>query len=308
MRGFLQIILFVVAGLSVGTASAEAMKQYKIMDNHGFGQPIAAYTVNVPQSWAVEGQIVWNKPCSGKDHYELVFTARSADGRTGYRIMPGHQILWIDSVVSGFDPQLAQMILAQDEASRNDLRTQFRNSNCHVGKVSGTQQLLQELVLTDRPAGTIVDSSMPDQALMTSFKSTFPTSEPGMKIFYDAVIVELRYPLAGQPVEESLFLSWYMFQLEPLDPTMGTLHQQTVVDSLRFAWIAPERRESDRADLQAIVGSFKINPEWDAKIQEFRRKIASQNQVSAAERERRRLEDEARRDVQHQQFLDYIQQ
>jgi len=305
----MKYFIWVLFGLLVaGPAIAQPMKTYEIIDAQGFGAPITAYTVSVPQSWSAEGQIVWNKPCSGNDYFELIFTARSPDGRTGYRIMPGFQISWINSVVSGFDPQLAQIVLAQDEAQRNEMRTKFRNSNCHVGQVTGSDQLLQELVLTNRPAGTVVKKTVRDEATLAALKTTFEVNQPGMKSFYDALVVELEYPLGGAPVEETLFFSWYLFQFEPLDPTMGTFLQQTFVDSLRFAWLAPERRQADQAELAAIVGSLKVNPVWDQKIAEFYRKIAKNSQATAAERERQRQLAEARRDVQHQQFLEYIQQ
>lgn len=294
--------------ISFNTGFTEPTRTVQIMDKQGFGTPLVAYTIEVPQSWSAEGQILWNKPCSGNDYYELVFVAKSADGRTGYRIKPGHQVIWIDSVVTGFDPATAQMILAQDEAQRNKMRTQFRNSNCHVGKVTGSDQLLQQLVLRSRPRDAKRVSTAKNEPMLKSYKQTFGPDMPGLRTFYDATIVKLAYLLGGAPIEETLFFSWYMFQLEPLDAGYGVFSQQTFVESIRFVWLAPERRAQDEAALATVTSSLKVGAEWQRQIDEFRAKIARQNREDQAERDRRRKRDEARRDAEHQQFIEWIQQ
>ncbi|MDY6859015.1 MAG: hypothetical protein SWN98_06730 [Pseudomonadota bacterium] len=295
----------------VAPAPAQTTR-YDIMDNQGFAAPMVAYTVEVPQGWATSGQVLWAKPCSGNDNFELVFQAIAPDGRTGFRIMPGHQVIWLDMQVAGLAPDMAQMMRAQMAAERNKMQTQFRGSNCHVAQVTGTQQLFDKLILAHRPADARILQSERNQPMLQSYASVFQADQPGMKTFYDAATVRLGYGLNGQPVEEVVLFSWYMFQLEPLEPGFGTFSQQTVVDSIRTAWVAPERRAADDAKLEAIIGSMKVNPDWNAKVNAFLQKQSSERQAAnaqtAAERERQRQIDEARRDAQHQQFIDMIRQ
>lgn len=293
-------------------ASGEATKIFKLMDNQGFSNPVVAYTIELPQSWTASGEILWIKPCSGDDNFELVMSLRSADGRTGYRIMPGHRIVWLETIVSGLEPDLAQMMVAQTDAELNQMRTSFRNSNCHVGKVTGTDQLLNEFVLSKRPAGAAIVEKRPNDQILNSYKATFGPDQPGFRTFFDSVLVRLTYPLAGGPVEETVSLSWYAFQFEPLDPSMGTFSQQTVVDSIKFAWRGLETGDAGEAALEAVINSLKVDPAWEREILEFRRRQSEQRQrdskKSAAEREAQRQIDEAKRDKDHQNFLDYIAQ
>ena len=305
MKVFSFVFLVII---SAGHGSlAQATKTFKLMDNQGFGEPMVAMTISVPESWIVSGQVLWLKPCSSRDSYEIVFSARSPDGRTGFRLKPGHQILWLETGSSGFlDPFTQQLLAAQTEAQLNEMRTKFANSNCHVGRVSGTEQLLEMLVLRDRPADTKITSQVPDTKLAEGYKQLFGASNiPGMNIVYDARFIEMSYTLNGQPVEESMSFSWYMFELLP-DPTLGgTYSQHTVVEPFQIAWFAPERKQQDQAQLAALIQSIRIDPAWQEKVNEFHRKLSKQ---SADDAERRRREAEKRRDKQHEQFLEIIRQ
>lgn len=306
---FLVTLYFALIG---SMAWGQATKTFSIMDNQGFSKPVVAYTIEIPQSWTGSGEILWIKPCSGDDNFELVMSLRSADGRAGYRIMPGHRIVWLETMVSGLVPELAQMMVAQTEAELAQMRTTFRNSNCHVGKVTGTDQLLNELVLSKRPAGVKIVEKIQNEQILNGYKATFGPDQPGFRTFFDSVLLRLTYPLAGGPVEETVAFSWYAFQLEPLDPSAGTFSQQTVVDSIKFAWRGLETGQAGEAELDAVISSLKVDPAWEKEILKFRRQQSEQrmrnSNQSAAEREIQRRIDESKRDAEHRKFLDYIAQ
>ncbi len=302
------MLKWIIAVLALaGAAIAEPSKRYEIYDNEGFKAPQIAFTVEVPQSWSVSGKISWLKPCSGNDHYELIFTARSPDGRSGFRIMPGYQLLWMEPVVTGFEPALAQIFVAQLEAERNNLATQWRGSNCHVVRTTGTPQMIQALLVGKRPAGAQVIKTEPDAQKLLQYKQQFDAPQQGMQIFYDAQLVTLRYPLGGTEVEETASLSWYTFQLDPLPGGAGTFYQQTVVEQFRLGWIAPERRTEDEAALAAIAASFKVDPNWQSEITRFHSEVAEANRKAQAENARISSENwkaaQERRERQHQEFM-----
>ncbi len=302
------------------TLEAQQTTRYEILDRQGFGKPLTAYTVELPPGWQARGEILWQKPCSGNDLYELDFYARSPDGLTGLRIQPGHQIIWLAPITAGMDPSLVQMMAAQTEAQLNQLRTRFRNSNCHVGLVTGTQQLFDTLVKPARPADMKVTATTHNADQKKHFETMFgATGGTGMDTFFDAVRVDMTYALGAQQIEESLWMSWYAFQPAANDPVMAGSYQQTIVEPLRLTWLLPSRRAQDQAALDALVRSIKVDPDWQARIQEVQRKVAENNRRAADENRRANQESwdqrqadraraEAQRDAEHRRFLDMIAQ
>lgn len=294
------------------TAAAAQMVPYEVKDRQGFEREMVAYTLDVPRDWQVEGQILWQKPCSGNDLYELVLTARSPDGRTGIRVVPGHQILWNEAILAGLDPYLESQMKAQVEADRNRLRTQWQGSNCHVGLVRDAEALVNSFVLSQRPGAQVLNRT-PNEAMRQQYAQLGSGAQvPGMSVSYDAFTLELTYPLGAGPVIERVGFSWYMFQSEIRDATMYALNQHTVVNALQLEWLAAERQAADEALLKQIGASFRANPEWQRKVGEVQQKLAEQrrqtNEQNAQARERDRIQRELRNDQQHQQFLNYIQQ
>jgi len=305
-------LALLAALILTATGLRAQMVTYEIKDRQGFDREMVAYTVDVPQDWQVEGQILWQKPCSGNDLYELVLTARSPDGRTGVRILPGHQVIWNEAILAGLDPYIDAQMKAQVEAERNRLRTQWQGSNCHVALVRDAEALVQNFVLAQRPAGTQVLKRTPNETLRQQFAQLGAGQAPGMSVAYDALTLELTYPLGSGPVIERVGFSWYMFQTEMRDTTMYMLNQHTVVNMIELQWFAVERQVADEALLKQIAASFKANPEWQKKVGEVQQKLAEQrrqtNAENAQQRERDRIQRELRNDQQHQSFLNYIRE
>lgn len=297
--------------------SAQQFRSFDIMDNQGFDRPIVAYTTEVPIDWSARGEVVWVKPCSSSDVHELVLDIRSPDGLSGFRIQPGFKLFWNDIVVTGFDPQTAQMMTAQVVAERNTLATQLRGSNCHVQLVQSAEQLFKGAVT--RAQDMRVLDRKPIEAARQHYQSIFSTPSPGMKVLFDAEQVDMAYTVGGQEVRERLFFSWYMFQLEPLDPNFGTFSQTTVIEPLRSGRVALSRQQQDEAIIARIVASLKSDPAWQEKMNEYNRRRAQQSQEAAQQRREDNelawqrhqavvAAQEAQNDAQHQQFLQMIWQ
>lgn len=278
---------------------------FAIIDKEGFGAAITAYTLDLPPGWQAQGRIAWTKPCSGNELYETILTATSPDGQSGLRMMPGHQVQWSDTSVDGtVDPALGQMAVAQAEATRNDMRTAFRNSNCQVGQVTGIDQILRVLILPKRPAGVQVVSTRTNDPLMALYKAGFGTPQPGITLRYDAQIIDLAYPGASGPMVERLWLSWYQFGDDPQANYMagmpGFHFQNTYIDTITFAY-APAARAADLDAAAAAVASVKADTGWTAQVRAVQERINKDR-----ERERKARGEAA--DLQHQQFIDWIRQ
>lgn len=292
-------------------AVAAQPREFKVMDSQGFGAPMVAYTMEIPAGWKAEGQVLWRKPCSGNDLFETVLTITAPDGLSGARLMPGHQILWTQHEMAG-DPQMSAMFAAQQEAERNKLRTQWQGSNCHVVPITRAEQIFETLIRAKRPADAQVVEQKPQAAVLETYKQMFSGEVPGSRTFFDAQTYALKYRLGGQAITEKVNLSWVMFQTELRDPGFSMFTQHTVVDALRIEWVLDARAQVDQPLLDAIGASMKINPEWQAKVQEAQRKLAEERkrntEKNAQDRERRRKDHERRNDQQHRQFLQSIWQ
>lgn len=310
---FLVALLFIIPAL----AGAQDFRSFDIMDRQGFDRPMVAYTIDVPSDWSARGEIVWIKPCSSSDVYEMVLDIRSPDGLSGFRIQPGFKLFWNDIVISGFDRQTAQLMTAQVAADRNRLATELRGSNCHVQLVQSPDQLFNGAV--SRPADMRVLDRIPIEAARQNYQSIFGSPTQGMKVFFDAEQVDMSYTINGQEVRESLFFSWYMFQLEPLDPSFGTFSQTTVIEPLRSGRVAVSRQQRDEAILARIVASLEPDSAWQAKMDAFNARRSQQSQEAAQQRREDNelawqqhqagvAAQEAQNDLQHQQFLQMIWQ
>jgi hypothetical protein len=287
---------------------------FEIRDDEGFGESLTALTFDLPEGWQGQGRVAWLKPCSGNELYEVLFTATSPDGQSGLRMVPSHQIVWNGVDVTGVDPMFANLAVAQAEQALADMRAQFRDSNCHVGMVGGTDEIVRRLILPNRPAGARVLASTPNEAQKATYRQTVGTEMPGMKIDFDAVILDLAYPGPQGELRERLWLSWYRFADDPSANRMPGMPQyrfQTVtVEPMTFVWAPAARAEADFAAAGAIIASARADPGWLSRVRAEQQRRADERRRTQAEteaaRQARLREEEAARQRQHEQFLDTI--
>lgn len=69
-------------------------ERVRIMDNHGFTQPVEALSLLLPQGWSHQGEIIWimpGQPCAGNNMW---FTASSPDKAYSLDFMPNMLLNW----------------------------------------------------------------------------------------------------------------------------------------------------------------------------------------------------------------------
>ena len=290
-----------LAGCLAGApAGAET---FEIVDAEGFARPLVAWTVRVPDGWTTRGHVAWNKPCSSSDHYETPFLTHSPDGRRGARQQPGYQIL-VDEVrvLPGYPPDMAHLMLAQNAAAMNELRTAFRHSNCSVGRIGGTEEVLERFLLANRPADARITGIVPNEVQRAEYARTFAAAPSGIVVRYDAVEVALTYSGAAGPVAERALVSWYQFDHQPVD--LGgvlTSRQHTVVEPIRFVWSPAGEAAETHPRLVAIFGTFEMGEAWRREVDAYFRRV---DRDRDAENKRR---SEAS-DKRHEEFLDYLRE
>jgi len=302
-RRVLYPIAFVGAVLL--SPSAAMADPFAVKDTEGFGIEMTALTMELPPGWNGQGRIAWTKPCSANELYETILTATSPDGQSGLRIMPGHQVNWSDTTVDRtVDPAIAQMVVAQAEAARNQMRTAFQNSNCHVGQVAGTEQILQTLILSKRPADVRVVSMKPNEPVIALYKSGFGAAQTGMIVRYESQIIEMAYTGPAGPMVERLWLTWYQFSDDPQFNYMAGVptlrYQNTTIASITFAY-APAGRAADLDTAAAALATVKADTGWTAKVREVQERINE-------ERRRAQKERSDAADQRHKDFIDMIRQ
>lgn len=297
-------LLALCAALSFAATKARA-DRFEIIDREGFSKPMVAWRVDVPEGWTTSGRVAWTKPCSSSDHYETIFLSHSRDGRFGLRQQPGYQVFWNDVQPGyGYPPDMAQMLVAQMEASRNDLRTKLRNSNCVVGTVAGTQEILQRFLLPNRPQGARITRVMPNEMILAQYRVQFDQTLDGMTINFDAVDVELTYGSPAGPVAERATVSWYQFVQNPVD--MGGMiswSQHTIVNPIQFVWAPADQAAQAHPRLMQVFASFRQGEAWGKEIEKYFERL---NKQSAEDHERRRKEREAASDKNHKEFLEWL--
>lgn len=279
-----------------------AAERFEIRDIEGFERPMVAHVATVPDGWNTTGRIAWNKPCSSNDLYETLFSTRSPDGSSGARIMPGFQFM-IDraQLAPGYPPDpMLNMMLAQSEAMNQNMATQFRGSNCGVGQLNGTEDVLNRLILPNRPQDVRILGAQANRAEIDMMRQTFGPSLPGVSVSFDSQIIDLGYTLNSRPTTERLYLSWYTFSQEPFD--MGGIivsNSHTIVEPLRFVWTQSTNANTAIPQLEGILSSIRTNPDWQRRVAKVREDINKRNQSDRTQRE-------AESDRRHKEFIDMI--
>lgn len=281
-----------------------------VIDDEGFGAQMTAMTLDLPAGWTGSGKVIWNKPCSGNELYELSVMATSADGQSGIRMKPGHQLQWVDTTVdASVDPYLAQMALAQAASLKAQMKTQFQRSNCHFGRLDGpeaqvTQGLIRALILPDLPAGAQVTGMQPNPTMLASYKAAMLPAQAGFFSRYDAQIVDLAYAGSAGPMVERLWLTWSQFGSDPAAPGLPgfprTDFQTLTLDTITFAF-APASRPQDIEAAAAAIQGAKVDARWSAELRKVQDKIAE-------ERRKTQKDKSDAFDRQNKAFLDTIMQ
>ncbi len=65
-----------------------------VMDTTGFGQPLVAATLFIPNGWKTSGGIEWGQQFSCTNGYAFNWRAQSPDGRTGMLVLPQQRWEW----------------------------------------------------------------------------------------------------------------------------------------------------------------------------------------------------------------------
>ncbi len=162
--------------------SVTSMQTATIMDATGFGQPMPAMQIDVPQGWSVQGGVEWNRSveCIGNT-YAFNWAASSADGMHGISLFPG--LTWqVESAPAG--------LVAMNP--------------CPAAPMRSAREYLQFLAQQSRPAARVLDFRERPE-LAEAMRNSQPTQNTGPEqVRFDSGELLIGYELQGIPMRESL--------------------------------------------------------------------------------------------------------
>ncbi|MEM7566723.1 MAG: hypothetical protein AAF321_05765 [Pseudomonadota bacterium] len=299
-RGAALALLACLGGAALPAASAFGaeplrMTEHTIIDSQGYGGPVEALGLLVPRDWETRSAVLWAKPCSGGDLFDVRLSSHSQDRRTGIKYLPALRFEALSGRIVGpgdglgIPPQESARIFQQSQAQ---FAAAMQGTNCHPFAPRTAREVVERLILPSRPAGTqIVDETpLPDvaKAKLASLRQILMASgyNQGDTPVSQASLVKVRYPGRGGMLEEVFYISFGGFlTVTPMAPGFVVDRAFILSDPVISYW-APEGVLDANADLfRAIAGSMRPNPRWAAANSQVRRNIAEINRKGAEARQ-----------------------
>jgi hypothetical protein len=302
------ILLAAVAG--VGRAAEPAspgfyrMKLVKIVDAKGFEKPLTAVTMLIPTDWTLRGEVKYElKTACTDDLVRVAFVAASPDGRTFVELFPSASWTWSD------DPNSRQF-MEQDR----QMKSQFGMKSCAIAPpVTSRDFLAKQLLPRVRPGAKVVaaeNDPEAQQALATGvgqLEAQMRQAGVNVQIRADTSRLRIAWDRQGQPEEEWVTgVTFARGMLAPAyDPMTGRIGQAmgyACGAEFLFGLGAPVGKlEANEKLFRAILGSVRVDPEWQGRVTQAQANIHAIQAKGAADRSRilsksaediRRIQDE----------------
>jgi len=295
-RGDRGLAAGVAVALAVGTWAAEPapqgyyrMKLVKVVDLHGFEKPMTALTVLVPTDWSFQGEVrIDPKNACTATLVQVSFRATSPDGRTAVELFPGAAWSWSD------DPATRQLLERDRQA-----KARFGRKGCPVGPpLSAKDYLSRSLAARARPGARIVESEVDPQAakalagLVKQAEAQAAQVGLTMQLRADTARIRIEYDREGKPEEEwltgvTIARGTWAPTLDARSGRMGQALSYSCGAQFLFGARAPKGQlEASDKLFRAVVGSVRVAPAWQARVQDAQLKIQAAELKGARDRSR----------------------
>ena len=214
---------------NAGSAARQGTQQVEIADAAGFGQSIAAATMQIPADWRTQGGVAWDRSTNCiSNQLRIQWAAASPDGSERFEIIPGYN--W---QVQG---------------------TQIQMNPCPVLPINSTQAFLQAVVQQRRSGARVLEyRDRPDLAQQAAQAAANQgQGNPQARLRHDAGQILIAYQQGGQDIREVLGTT----------VTFSQMGGNVVGGAgMVFAHRAPNGKlDFGRGD--RIAASMKFNPQW----------------------------------------------
>ncbi|HRH38701.1 MAG TPA: hypothetical protein PK760_10170 [Flavobacteriales bacterium] len=251
------------------------LERLRVIDPTGFAQPMEAYSILVPKGWKSQGGITWKvgNPCMVEAINNRV-TATSPDGSFALEIYPTQQWEWCD------DQFMLQSMMQQQQ------NPVFRR--CPLAEPMDAGQFLQGPMAQEMGAEIV---------------TVEPNEEMNAVLQQQAQAANQQYRQAGVDVENRPSAALATLRFPNGDggialcsigmtvahmPNMlngGRYANYTCATNQKVALRCPAGQEAEaRKLLSTMLASFRLNPQWQAGVQQMFNNVAVVEQRETAKR------------------------
>lgn len=235
------------------------LERVRFHDDQGYIPATEAFSVLIPRGWKSEGGSLWKSPFAcAAEMQSFRLSLSSPDGAIRYTSLPVHA--W----GAASDPMMMQSLMAAAQ-----------QGGCEVSGPRRAADYLQQVLLARELSGASVASLRPNPAVEQNLAAggqrvvDFVRSRGGQgQVQGEALLAELRWPDGRQGL---LSLGVTNIFTGVPNPMTGAVSQIFSGLASERAWIEfpPQRREEAERILVTLRASFRTNPAWRQRMDEF---------------------------------------
>lgn len=254
----------------------QVLQRVRIIDPHGFGQPVEAASFLLPKGWKLDGGVRWlvGHPCVS-EAVAVRYTAASPDGRMTLDGFPVRSWRWID------EPTMLQGMQASQQGY---------GRACDVMPPYDASQFIQQLVLPEIGQPQVLGMARADEIARgmeeqarQSQAAVMAAGVSNVAFRPSAVKAKLRW---SDGTEGILLCS--VDQTIAYMPNMlsgGTMSSYQCQSNLRvlLRYPAGQEAEAERI-LSTALSSTRVNPGWVQAVQQVFTNIGNVERAEAAKR------------------------
>jgi hypothetical protein len=265
------------------------MKLARVVDPRGFEKPLTALTLLVPVDWTLEGEVAYDpKNACTATLARVAFRASSPDGRTAVELFPSAAWGWSDDT-------LTRQFLEQDRQAK----ARFGMKACEVGPpVAAKDYLVRRLLPRARSGARVLSTDVDPEAargaaeMVRQLEADAAQAGLQVRLRADTARVRVAWDRGGLPEEE--WLTGVAFSrgmmaptLDPMTGQMGQALSYVCGADFLYGLSAPAGSlEANERLFRAIVASVRVDPEWQARVQQVQASIQAAEIKGAADRSR----------------------
>ncbi len=237
------------------------LKKAAVMDQSGFERPMVSFSLLIPSDWQYQGATQWVLKDSCNT-IQTTFRAAGPDGRA-FEVFPAYNWTWAD------DPTYLKQGYAQ--------KAQMGYHACDVLPPMGAADFLRRNIGRLRPNAQVVSMEPVPKAIQALQAEARKTEQMAMQynlrqqVRPDVARARLKYSQNGQAVEE-----WIVARTI-ITGTLGQAYNMRT-GGMGQSWsyscegiMVAERAAQGQLDgneklFETIVGTIRVNPEWQARI------------------------------------------
>lgn len=241
----------------------------RLLDKKGFAEPQEAYSLLLPKSWNVEGEVEWNMPGSGCEGNWSWLKAKSPDGKYNIEFHPHHIFTWHD------DPMLQQFGQQSNNSNSNCTYAPPMNAEDYLRKVFAAQIGNPQIVSVE-PNQLVVDQMKESNERMRSELMRYGSA--GVQFYQTAVNAVVRWAdnteglvTVGASVTENLVPNVY-------NGTYSKSFTGYAANKTVFKY-PPGEADQAKNQLGVIMGSIRTNPAWKNTVDKYWKDFREKRQV-----------------------------